>query len=102
MRRRAARCRILGVTAHLFEDRAKKILHRLPRAMVRLLVIGERGDMVFAGIGIGKTVLGAAIDIELPIGAGLAHLVLERLYLRWRCKWIVRSVAGQDPGLHLA
>jgi len=70
--------------------------------MVRFLVIGQPRHVVLAGVGIGEAVFGAAIDVELPIGPRLAHLVLERLYLRGRLERILGPVTGEDPGLHLA
>src|ERR1700688_263942 len=102
MDRRAASALVRRARAHSLEYFAEKILHRLPRAMVRCLIIGQRGDMVSVGVGIGEAVPGAAVDVELPVGPGRTHLILERLDLRRRYKRIVGSVAGQNSGLHLA
>src|SRR5262245_16410972 len=46
-----------------------------------------------------EAVHGAAVDNQLPVGAGVSHLVRESSYLRSRNMWIQRAVADENPGL---
>src|SRR6185369_7316360 len=84
---------------YLSENLRKELLHSLPGALVGLLVVGGSLAVVVAGCSVGETVNGIAVADELPVNAGLSHLILKCGHLVGFYKGIVGAVQGQHPAL---
>src|SRR6267378_878939 len=86
-----------GRRENLLEERR----HRLPRTLVRELVVSNPRHPDFVRFRVGEAVYRAAIDDDLPVRASLGHLVGQRVDLRKRYERIVRAGANQDFCLDL-
>ena len=85
-------------TQHLIEQ----VAHGSPRACVGKRVIGRAGPSRRIDRGVGEAVLGAAIKVDPPVGAGAGHLGLELRALIGGHVRIIRAGADQDRTFDLA
>src|SRR5579863_8162125 len=75
--------------------------HREPRALVGRLVIADTGHPEAVGVGVGETVLGAAVRCKLPVSTGRGHLFLKRRDLLGGDERVVGAVTNEDLRLYL-
>ena len=66
---------------------------------VRRFVVGECHVFCVAGFGIGESVHGSTIGVQLPVDLGAAHLLLEGRDLGWWHQGIGRAMAYEHLGL---
>src|SRR5450631_577494 len=83
------------------ENIGEKLFHGLPRAFICLFIVGGALAVVAAVVGVGETVYRTAVNVQLPVNTGLAHLILESGHLIGLDKRVVGAVQCQHLGLDI-
>ena len=80
----------------LLENLGEELLHRFPRTVVGIWVVGGAFGIIPARVPIRKAMHRAAVRDQLPVHAGLAHFALKRRDFLRGHERIIRAVQSED------